>query len=117
MAKEIYQKLAQRLDAIPNGFSSTESGVELRLLEKIFTPEEAHLTSVMRLSLEPAAEIAARAGADPDITYDMLKRMARQGQIRAGKKQGSLLFGLMPFVVGIYEESCVFLRKSFLRNL
>ena len=38
MTDDIYRKLAQRLDAIPNGFPATESGVELRLLAKIFTP-------------------------------------------------------------------------------
>ena len=48
--EDVYRRLAQRLDAIPNGFSATESGVELRLLEKIFTPEEAELASVMRLT-------------------------------------------------------------------
>ena len=47
MPHEIYRKLAQRLDTIPNGFPATESGVELRLLEKMFTPEEAALAVVM----------------------------------------------------------------------
>ena len=61
MSEDIYRKLAQRLDAIPNGFPSTESGAELRLLAKMFTPEEAALASVMRLSREPAADIAALA--------------------------------------------------------
>jgi ferredoxin len=104
MTEEIYRKLAQRLDAIPNGFSSTESGVELRLLAKIFTPEEAALASVMRLSHEPAADIAARAGVDADTAYLTLKEMARKGQIRIKKGKGLLLFGLMPFAVGFYEE-------------
>ena len=104
MAEDIYRKLAQRLDAIPNGFSPTASGVELRLLARIFTPAEATLASVMRLTLEPAADIATRANVEPDETYRMLKKMARKGQIRANKREGQLVFGLMPFAVGIYEE-------------
>ena len=104
MSEDIYRKLAQRLDAIPNGFSPTESGVELRLLAKIFTPNEAALARVMCLTLEPAADIAARAGADPAQTYQTLKKMSRQGQIRANRQEGQLVFGLMPFAVGIYEE-------------
>ena len=103
-SKDVYRKLARRLDAIPNGFPATESGVELRLLESIFTPEEALLASVMRLTREPAADIAARVGVDPDTAYRTLKRMVRQGQIRVKKEKGQLVFGLMPFVVGIYEE-------------
>lgn len=104
MTEEIYRKLAQRLDAIPNGFPATKSGIELRLLAKIFTPEEAALASVMRLSREPAADIAARAGVDADTAYRTLKEMARKGQIRIKKGKGQLLFGLMPFAVGFYEE-------------
>jgi len=104
MSEDIYRKLAQRLDAIPNGFPATESGVELQLLAKIFAPQEAALASVMRMTREPAADIAARAGVDPDATYRTLKRMARKGLIRFKKGEGQLVFGLMPFVVGIYEE-------------
>jgi ferredoxin len=92
------------LDAIPNGFPTTESGVELRLLAKIFTPDEAALAAVMRYAREPAADIAARAGIEPAEAYRMLKRMARKGQVRFGRREGQLLFGLLPFVIGIYEE-------------
>ena len=104
MTEEIYRELARRLDAIPNGFPATESGAELRLLAKIFTPEEAALASVMRLTREPAAGIAARAGVDADTAYRTLKQMVRKGQIRIKKGKGQLAFGLRPFVVGFYEE-------------
>ncbi|MFQ6099674.1 MAG: ATP-binding protein [Anaerolineae bacterium] len=104
MSEDVYRKLAQRLDAIPNGFPATESGVELRLLAKIFTPEEATLASVMRLTHEPATDIAARADVDADAAYRTLKGMVRKGQIIARKSKGKLTFRLMPFVVGIYEE-------------
>lgn len=104
MSEDVYRQLAQRLDAIPNGFPATESGVELRLLAKIFTPEEAALAAVMRLTREPAAVIAARAGVDPDTAYRTLKGMVRKGLIRAKRGKGQLTFGLMPFVVGLYEE-------------
>jgi ferredoxin len=104
MPEDVYHKLAQRLDAIPNGFPATESGVELRLLAKIFTPEEAALASLMRLSCEPAADIAARVGVESKAAYRTLKGMVRKGLIRVEKGESQLSFGLMPFVVGIYEE-------------
>jgi electron transport complex protein RnfB len=103
MPDDVYQRLALRLDAIPNGFPATESGVELRLLARIFSPEEAALAAVMRLNWEPADEIAARAGIAPEAAFPLLKEMARKGQIRAGRNEGRLAFGLIPFVVGIYE--------------
>ena len=104
MPDKVYRKLARRLDAIPNGFPATESGVELRLLAKIFAPEEAALAAVMRLAWEPATDIAARAGADTKTARRTLKRMVRKGLIFVKKGNGQLIFKLMPFVVGIYEE-------------
>jgi electron transport complex protein RnfB len=103
MLDPIYRKLAERLDAIPNGFPSTASGAELRLLAKIFTPEEAALASVMRLTPEPAAEIAARAGIEPREAGRILKGMVRKGQIEFSREGRELAFGLRPFVVGFYE--------------
>ncbi|MCP4538132.1 MAG: 4Fe-4S dicluster domain-containing protein [Chloroflexi bacterium] len=103
MTEEIYRKLAQRLDAIPNGFSSTESGAELRLLAKIFTPKEAALASIMRLRREQAADIATRAGMAPDAAQQILKEMAGKGLIRVREQDEQFTFGLIPFVVGIYE--------------
>lgn len=104
MTEDIYRQLAQRLDAIPNGYPATQSGVELRLLAKMFTPEEAALAAVMRLTCEPAADIAARTGVDPETAPQTLKGMALNGLIRSKRVDGELIFGLMPFAVGIYEE-------------
>lgn len=104
MSEEIYRKLAQRLNAIPNGFPATAGGSELKLLAKIFSPEEAALAAVMRLTPEPAAAIAERAGVDPKTAFQRLKTMVRRGQIEVRKQNRELLFGLMPFVVGIYED-------------
>jgi electron transport complex protein RnfB len=99
-----YRRLARRLDEIPNGFPPTESGVELRLLARVFEPEEAEVASVMRLTPEAASTIASRLGIEAAAARRTLKGMARKGQIRIAKGEGELLFGLMPFVVGIYEE-------------
>jgi ferredoxin len=104
MTDDVYEKLARRLDAIPNGFPATESGVELELLAAIFTEEEAALACVMRLTPENAPDIAARAGLDAGEAGRTLKTMARKGQIHVRKREGRLAFALMPFAVGIYEE-------------
>ncbi len=104
MSNDVYGKLAKRLDALPNGFPATASGVELELLAKLFTPEEAALAATLRLTEEPADVIAERAGVEAEKAYDTLKEMARRGLIRAGRGRGELVFSLMPFVVGFYEE-------------
>jgi len=101
---KVYHRLARRLDMIPNGFPATESGVELRLLAKMFTPSEAALAAVMRLGYEPPNAIAGRVGADPEEVGRTLRGMARKGLIRVRRGEGRLLFALRPFIVGIYEE-------------
>ncbi|MBN1402339.1 MAG: 4Fe-4S ferredoxin, partial [Anaerolineae bacterium] len=103
MLDPIYRRLAERLNAIPNGFPPTASGVELRLLAKIFTPEEAALASVMRLTPESAEAIAARAGIEPREASRILRNMVRKGQIVCSREGRELAFGLRPFVVGFYE--------------
>lgn len=112
---DVYTKLARRLDAIPNGFPATASGVELRLLAKIFAPEEAALAAEMRLGYETADAIAARAGIDPQEAARRLKTMVRKGQIRVRRGDGGLAFALMPFVVGIYEEQVARMDQELAR--
>lgn len=103
-----YKRLALRLDQLPNGYPATSDGAELRLLEELFTPEEAALAAELKLTLETPEEITSRLGnagsvSDPGSLKKSLKRMARKGLITAGKTESGMGFGLMPFVVGIYE--------------
>ncbi len=37
MNEDVYYKLAKVLDTLPCGFPSTEDGLEIRLLKKLFT--------------------------------------------------------------------------------
>ena len=99
-----YRRLARSLDALPNRFPPAEDESDLRLLAKIFTPEEAVLAADLRPQMEEPAQIAARLGRDPREVSTMFKEMTKKGLISMGKTdQGRLGFALMPFVVGIYE--------------
>ena len=40
---KIYRKLQQHLHTLPVGYPATKSGVELRLLKRVFSPEEAKI--------------------------------------------------------------------------
>jgi electron transport complex protein RnfB len=102
--RDPYKALAIRLDSLPNGFPPTEDASELRLLAKIFTQAEADIASQLLIKLETAAEIAARLQLDYTPTRGLLKSMASRGLIRAGKADDGLGYGLLPFVVGIYEN-------------
>jgi electron transport complex protein RnfB len=112
MSENVYKKLATRLNELPNGYPPTEDGAELRLLEKIFTPEEADLTAKLRLTLETPAQLADRIGGDPKELKTQLRAMLRKGLINAGKAEGGLGYGLLPFVVGIYELQMAILDEE-----
>jgi electron transport complex protein RnfB len=101
MTDDAYRKLAQRLDAIPNSFPASESGVELRLLAKLFAPEEAALASVMRLIPETPTDIAASAGVDPEVADRLLGETAQRGLIDAWQEGGQRVFRLRPFLLDI----------------
>jgi ferredoxin len=103
MSNDPYRRLAERLNELPNGFPPTDDGIELRLLAKLFTPQEAALAAQLRLTLETAGQIAARVGGDRKAIRKQLKDMVRRGLIESGRTEGGLGFGLLPFVVGIYE--------------
>ena len=103
MTENPYRRLAQRLDELPNGFPPTDDGIELRVLERLFTDEEAALAAQLRLTKETPAQIAARVGGDARAIRSQLKEMARRGLIAAGRAEGGLGFGLLPFAIGIYE--------------
>jgi ferredoxin len=103
MNQSAYQHLAHRLDELPNGFPSTPDGAEIKMLAHLYTPEEAELVANLRLTLETPAQVAERTGGDPAEIRNSLKSMARRGLISAGRMEEGLGYGLMPFVVGIYE--------------
>jgi electron transport complex protein RnfB len=104
MDKEVYQRLAGQLDALSIGFPSTQSGVDLKLLAKIFAPEEAALAALMGSMPEPSGAIAVRAGVPGKVAESNLREMARKGLIRAREENGQACFALLPFLVGIYEQ-------------
>jgi hypothetical protein len=103
MTRDPYVELAAALDRLPNGFPRTASNVELRILQRIFAPEEAELASQLRGQLEPVEMIAARAGVPPKEAQARLMAMLRRGLVWFERQPGAARFRLAPFIVGIYE--------------
>ncbi len=103
MTEDVYRRLAQRLDDLPNGFPPTDSGVELKILEKIFSPEEAGIALLLKAFPENAETIAGRLGRSTSDMETTLNVMAEKGQIGCVTWTGQRFYLLMPFVVGIYE--------------
>jgi Pyruvate/2-oxoacid:ferredoxin oxidoreductase delta subunit len=104
MDEKVLKRLAERLDALPNGFPATEDGAELRLLAYLFSPQEADIAVKLRATPETVAEIAARIGESTAKLTDLLIGMARKGLITTKKVDGEKAYCLMPFMIGFYEE-------------
>jgi Na+-translocating ferredoxin:NAD+ oxidoreductase subunit B len=98
-----YERLAAALDRLANGFPRTESGVELRLLRRMLTPEEAAVAAAMTATPEPVARIAERGGIDTHRAARILKDLARRELVWVSSKPGARGFRLAPFIVGSYE--------------
>ncbi len=100
---DVYNRLAKVLDTLPNGFPSTESGVEIRLLKKIFTPEDADLFCDLRLTFETVEQIAERTGRSLDGLEERLTGMQERGELFGLDLGGIKFFRMLPWVFGIYE--------------
>ena len=81
MEKDIYQKLAHHLDNLPGGFPPTENGVELRILRRLFSPEEAELALHLTLIPEEPRVIARRTKLGIEEAAHRLEEMAGKGLI------------------------------------
>ena len=101
--KNVFARLAAKLDELPHGFPSTESGVELRILEKIFSPEDAEMALRLLPIPETAEATSARVALPVETLRAALDGMAERGQILVFRQGGRKLYMLAPFVVGIYE--------------
>lgn len=113
MSDEIYHKLAKVLDTLPNGFPATAEGLELKLLRKIFTPDEAELFCDLKLSLETTEQIAERSGRPLDGLEARLTSMAKRGEILGIDFGGTKLFAMVPWAVGIYEFQIARMDREF----
>jgi H+/Na+-translocating ferredoxin:NAD+ oxidoreductase subunit B len=103
MSDDPYEGLAEALDRLPNGFPGTDSGLEIRILQKIASPQEAALARLLTGTPEPVETIAARAGDPPGEVRRALFGLVRRGLVWLDRQDGVVCFRLAPFVVGIYE--------------
>jgi len=103
MEDERYKKLAKVLDTLPNGFPSTENGVEIKLLKKIFNPDQAELFCDLKLKIETVQEIAERTGRPLGGLGEKLDRMRERGQIQSIQMGDIKVYRMLPWIFGIYE--------------
>ncbi len=102
----IYVELQRHLDKQAVGFPATRSGVELRILQELFTPEQAGVA--LHLGIEPKSAIRVHEEMQPsempgERVAQLLMEMLRNGAITAKIEDGNYYFFTMPLLVGIAE--------------
>jgi len=101
---DAYERLADALDKLPNGFPRTPSRSEIRILRKISSPEEASIACQLSGDFEAIDVIAKRLGLSVGDASAKLSEAAGRGLLWSDELDGKPRYRLAPFVVGIYES-------------
>ncbi len=114
---ELFKKLARHLDKMPAGFPATESGVEIKILERLFTEEEAAIVLGLNMWPEPVPVIAERLEKDPDSLGARLMEMSKKGLIFRAGKDDSPSYMAIQFVIGIWEFNLNRLNQGLIKDV
>src|SRR5512147_1662935 len=100
---DVYRRLQRALDDLPVRYPETPSGVELRILKRLFTPDEAEVALALSAIPEPVETIAGRTHEELERRLD---RMVEKGAIFGGRllaRDGAKRYSRAPLVIGMYE--------------
>ncbi len=104
---DVYRRLQKHLDALPIAYPATPSGVELRILRRLFTEEEAAVALGLSALPEPIEKIERRLpGRTRDELEPCLDRMVAKGAIFGGPlvaRGGKKCYSRAPLAIGMYE--------------
>jgi len=102
---QTFLRLAQYLDKLPAGYPASDSGIEIRILQNLFSEQEAELAVHLTLLNESARVIAFRAGQPESEIKPILEEMAHKGLINARHPVGEVpVYSANQFVVGFWED-------------
>jgi hypothetical protein len=116
---QIYVKLQKHIDNQVLGFPATRSGVEIKILKHIFTPEEAEIACCLSYKYEPLEAIYSRAGHLIDSINELHKKLGdiqNKGGIESKIKHGRMHYCNAPLVVGMYEYQQNRLTPEFIED-
>lgn len=104
MTDNVYEALATHLDSLPAGFARTEGGAEMRILRRLFTPEDAALAVHLTIIPEEARVIARRAQIPVPEAVCRLDDMDERGLImRTEEDDKPPRYMGLQYVLGFWE--------------
>ena len=116
---KVYRDLQKYLDRMPISYPATESGVEIRILKHLFTPEEAEIALQLSMISEPVERIHKRlkkSGLSVDQLREKLDQMVYKGSIYGVKRGDITFYSNLPLAIGMYEFQVERLTKDFARD-
>ncbi|OLS30164.1 MAG: CoB--CoM heterodisulfide reductase iron-sulfur subunit A [Candidatus Thorarchaeota archaeon AB_25] len=123
MRSDVYRRLQQHFDGFPLRFPATESGVELRLLKHLFSPEEAEIALAIGCgypglfetyeSLEVIFDRITHLDYSLEDVEMHLDNMVKKGSIMGVTIDGSKIYANALLIIGIYEFQVDKLTKEF----
>ncbi|MFC1532545.1 4Fe-4S dicluster-binding protein [Thermodesulfobacteriota bacterium] len=114
---DVYKELALHLDNLPAGFPATESGVEIRILKRFFSPREAEIATGLKMSPETSAAIARRLGVQENEVAPILESMSKKGLIFRSTRKGETYYMAAQFVIGIWEYHVNDLDEDLIKDM
>jgi len=116
---DVYRQLQRHIDNGPIAFPESESGLDIKLLQHFFTPEEAKIALELSALPEPLERIHKRlknTGISLDDLEIILDTLAEKGSILGGKffeKKGpGKYYSKAPLAIGMYELQAGRLTKD-----
>ena len=113
----VYERLRERLDDLSTGYPATQSGVEIKILKRLFTEEEAEFFIKLSPLPETPGQVAERLGCDPEETAALMERMALKGFLFRLRKRDTVRYGAVPFLIGILEHQLNRLDPEMARDM
>lgn len=113
--KESYRKLSERLNRFPQGAPPTE--LLFRILEVLFSPEEAELVSLLPIKpfrVPAAAKIWKKSEAEARTILD---RLASRGMMLDTEADGQPAYVLPPPMAGFFEFSMMRIGNQYDQKL
>ncbi|OGP56024.1 MAG: hypothetical protein A2V67_13855 [Deltaproteobacteria bacterium RBG_13_61_14] len=113
MSEEIYERLREFMDKLPGGYPKTPSGVEMKILKKLFREEDAELVMKLTRRPEELSSVAKRTGIPRDQLERRLDDLAARGLIFRERTGDRKKYMALHFVVGVYEFQLKRLDREF----
>lgn len=101
---DLYQQLREKVHQYSIGMAASDSGIEIAILKRLFTEEEAGIYMAMTDRLESPKSIAKRLNRDEKEVAALLQTMTGKGLTFPKTENGVRFYAAAPFMHGFYEH-------------